>query len=80
MSLTVRSTEKRPGVFILYPIGRLDSNTYTVLEKKIDYLMREGQAWHLTLDMTGVDYISSLGSGLPPRPSRTSKKMGVSFP
>ncbi len=61
MTLTIRSTEKMPGVFILYPVGRLDSNTYPVLEKKIDYLVREGQGRHLTLDMTGVDYISSMG-------------------
>ncbi|MBA4393546.1 MAG: anti-sigma factor antagonist [Desulfobacca sp.] len=61
MSLTIRSTEKIPGVFILYPVGRLDSNSYSVLEKKIDYLLGVGQARHLTLDMTGVDYISSMG-------------------
>ncbi len=76
MSLTVRSTEKRPGVFILYPIGRLDSNTYTVLEKKIDYLMREGQAWHLTIDMTGVDYISSMGVRVVLKALKDLKKNG----
>jgi anti-sigma B factor antagonist len=61
MSLTIRSTEKMPRVFILYPVGRLDSDSYPVLEKKMDYLLREGQARHLTVDMTGVDYISSMG-------------------
>lgn len=76
MSLTVRSTEKRPGVFILYPIGRLDSNTYTVLEKKIEYLIREGKAWHLTLDMTGVDYISSMGVRVVLKALKDLKKRG----
>jgi len=61
MSLTVRSTEKIPGVFILFPEGRLDSNTYSILEKKIEYLLSVGQARDMTLDMAGVDYLSSMG-------------------
>jgi anti-sigma B factor antagonist len=61
MSLTVSSSEKMPRVFILQPIGSLDSNTYLVLEKKVEYLLQEGQAKHLTFDMAGVNYISSMG-------------------
>jgi anti-anti-sigma factor len=61
LSLTIRSTEKIPGVFIIYPEGRLDSESYALLEKKIDYLLTVGQARHMTLDMNGVDYISSMG-------------------
>ena len=76
MSLTVRSTEKMPGVFILYPVGRLDSNTYPVLEKKVEYLLREGQARHLTLDMTGVDFISSMGVRVVLKAHRDLKQRG----
>jgi len=61
MSLTVSSSEKMPRVFILYPFGSLDSNTYLVLEKKVEYLLQEGQAKHITFDMAGVNYISSMG-------------------
>jgi anti-sigma B factor antagonist len=61
MSLTVSSLEKMPRVFVLHPVGSLDSNTYLVLEKKVEYLLHEGHAKHLTFDMAGVNYISSMG-------------------
>ncbi|NLI80476.1 MAG: STAS domain-containing protein [Deltaproteobacteria bacterium] len=61
MPLTVTSMEKQPGVFVVSPYGSLDTNTHTVLERKIDFLAREGAAKVITLDMGGVDYISSMG-------------------
>lgn len=76
MSLTVRSTEKIPGVFVLYPEGRLDSNTYTILEKKIEYLFRVGQASHMTFDMTGLNYISSMGIRVLMKAQKELKKGG----
>jgi anti-sigma B factor antagonist len=76
MSLTVRSTERIPGVFILYPVGRLDSNTYSILEKKVDYLMREGQPKVITMDMEGVDYISSMGVRVFVKAQKELKKTG----
>lgn len=61
MSLTVTSVEKQPGVFVVSPFGSLDTNTHTVLEKKIDFLTGGGAARVITLDMGGVEYISSMG-------------------
>jgi len=61
MSLTVTSVEKQPGVFVVSPFGSLDTNTHTVLEKKIDFLTGDGAARVITLDMGGVEYISSMG-------------------
>lgn len=61
MPLTVTSMEKQPGVFVVSPSGSLDTNTHAVLERKIDFLAREGAAKVITLDMGGVDYISSMG-------------------
>lgn len=79
MALTIRSTEKSPGVFILYPVGRVDSNSYSILEKKVDYLMREGQAKSLTMDMAGVDYLSSMGVRVFMKAQKELKKLGGSF-
>ncbi|HMK64411.1 MAG TPA: STAS domain-containing protein [Thermodesulfobacteriota bacterium] len=79
MPLTVRSTEKLPGVFILYPEGRLDSETYVLLEKKIDYLLTVGQAKHMTLDMNGVEYISSMGVRVVIKAHKDLKQRGGQF-
>lgn len=61
MSLTLTSMEKQPGVYVVAPFGSLDTNTHTILEKKIDYLIAEGGARVVTLDMAGVEYMSSMG-------------------
>ncbi len=79
MALTIRSTEKSPGVFILYPVGRVDSNSYSILEKKVDYLMREGQPKSLTMDMAGVDYLSSMGVRVFMKAQKELKKLGGSL-
>jgi anti-anti-sigma factor len=79
MSLTVSSSEKMPRVFILYPVGSLDSNTYGVLEKKVEYLVREGQAKLITLDLAGVDYISSMGVRVVLKAQKELKQRGGSL-
>lgn len=60
MSLKVTSREKEPGVFIVSPVGSLDSNTYTILEKKIDLIL-EGTPRVMVFDMENLNYISSMG-------------------
>ena len=61
MSLNVKWVEKQPGVFVVSPFGSLDTTSHTILEKKIDYLIADNSATVITLDMTGVQYISSMG-------------------
>lgn len=61
MSLTVTSVEKQPGVFVVSPFGSLDTNTYTVLERKMDSLTGDRFVKVITLNMGGVEYISSMG-------------------
>jgi len=61
MSLTVMCAEKQPGVFLVSPFGSLDTTTHTILEKQIDFLIADNAATVITLDMTGVEYISSMG-------------------
>lgn len=61
MSLVLSSSERSPQVFSVFLSGSLDSNTYTDLEEKIDYLIREKEARVINFDMAGVDYISSMG-------------------
>jgi anti-anti-sigma factor len=61
MSLTVTSNEKQAGVFVVSAFGSLDTNTHQILEKKMDHLIQTGGARVITLDMGGIDYISSMG-------------------
>jgi len=60
MPLTVNVKEKIPGVFIVSLAGSLDSNTYTILDKRLDLILG-GSPRIITLDMEHLDYISSMG-------------------
>jgi len=61
MALTVKVVESKPMVFVVALAGMLDSTTYSALEKKIDYLIAEGGAKVLTLDLAELEFISSMG-------------------
>lgn len=61
MALTIKTAESKPRVFTVTLAGSLDSSTYAELEKKIDYLVSEGAARMITLDVAGLEFISSMG-------------------
>ena len=60
MPLKVTTTQKRPGVVVITPIGSIDGNTYTILEDKVDEILK-ARPDVITFDMEFVDYISSTG-------------------
>jgi anti-anti-sigma factor len=53
-------TETRGDEIILVCTGRLDANRAGYLNDTIDRLVREG-SYHISLDMSGIDYLSSAG-------------------
>ncbi len=60
MSLNVIVTSKKTGVYIVKLEGRLDTETYLLLDEKITSLL-ETATRVLILDMSDLDYISSAG-------------------
>jgi len=60
MSLVIKSAEKRPGVFEMSLVGKLDSATYKQLEQELDSLVKK-RVSAVVLDLTLLDYISSMG-------------------
>ena len=61
MPLTLKVSEKRPRFFTIELSGSLDTNTHQQLDLKVEQLINDGAARVITLDMAGVDYISSMG-------------------
>jgi anti-sigma B factor antagonist len=57
MSLETREERREEGLLIL-PVGRIDSNTSSELEKS---LVARGGEKHLVVDLSGVEYVSSAG-------------------
>ncbi len=60
MPLSVNVEKKREGVYIVAPMGRIDSDTYEQLKKTIEPIMIESTEI-LVLNMDKVYYISSAG-------------------
>jgi anti-sigma B factor antagonist len=61
MPLTILTHEKQAGVILVSAFGSLDTDTHQTFEKKMDLLIGGGTAKVITLDMSGVEYISSMG-------------------
>ncbi len=60
MPLSVVTDEKRQGTFIISLSGTVDSNTYMILEKEVDSILKN-RPEVIILDMDRVNYISSAG-------------------
>jgi anti-sigma B factor antagonist len=76
MPLSLSSLERSPRVFTLFLVGSLDSNTYKAAEERVDYLIGEGEAEVINLDMAGVEYISSMGVRVVLKAQRDLRKKG----
>jgi len=59
-SLSVYSTEKTSGGFIIHPVGSLDMNSYFILEKKVEFIL-DSAPEVIIFDMEYVYYINCSG-------------------
>ena len=53
--------KEEQGVVILAPDGRLDTNSAPILEQEIGQISSDDSGFHLLLDFSRVEYISSAG-------------------
>jgi anti-anti-sigma factor len=60
MPLTIKTREGPTGVFTVSPSGPIDSASYAQLEKQVEILL-EVSPRLLIFDLSGVDFISSMG-------------------
>ena len=73
MSLTVTITEKKPEIFIVSPVGSIDSITYTILEKEVESVL-DLSPKAIIFDMKGVTYMSSMGVRVILKTKKTLKR------
>ncbi|MEW6078221.1 MAG: STAS domain-containing protein [Thermodesulfobacteriota bacterium] len=60
MSLKIKTINPVKDVYIIAPVGPISYDTYPVLEKETQRVIKKSPV-KVVLDMTGVDYISSMG-------------------
>jgi anti-anti-sigma factor len=73
MPLKVKSKDRGPGVVIVSPIGSIDANNYSVLDKKMDEILKK-QPDVIIFDMEFADYISSTGIRVLLKTKKTLKE------
>ena len=60
MALRVMSDEKTAGVYVVSPVGSLDTNTYSTLQQEVESLLQESPQV-IIFDLKELNYISSSG-------------------
>ena len=78
MPLNVVVTSRKTGVYIVKPEGRLDTETYLILDEKIASLL-EVATRVLILDMSELDYISSAGVRVVFKAKKSLNESGGEF-
>ena len=61
MALTIKTKEQKLRAFVVSLEGSLDGNTSPDLEKQLTYVIHEGKAKVVTLDLAKVNFLSSMG-------------------
>ena len=74
MSLQVSHIEDRPGVFIVSPVGSIDSDTESILGDAFNGIF-QGNPTQLVLNMADVKYISSAGVRVILKAKKEIKKL-----
>jgi len=78
MPLKIIVVKKQEGVFIVSPIGEIDSTTYAELEEKLAPILVPATKV-LVFNMEGVNYISSMGISAILKSNKTIGEQGNIF-
>ena len=73
MPLNVKTAKRGPGIITVSPIGSIDANTYSVLDEKMDAILKDPPDV-IIFDMEFVDYISSTGIRVLLKTKKTLKE------
>lgn len=76
MSLSVNVEEKPSGIFIIHPLGSIDTHTYKILEDHVDTIL-QGAVKAIVFDMEYVNYLSSAGVRIILKAKKALKKCGA---
>ena len=71
----VYDRKKSPGVFTIHPAGSMDTNTYPIIEKKAEQILKSAPEV-IIFDMQNVNYINSRGLRVILKVQRAMKLRG----
>jgi anti-anti-sigma factor len=78
MPLRIELTETKPGYHEMILAGQLDTETYEELDAQIDQLLQQ-ELKAVRVDMSGLDYLSSMGLRVLLRLLKVLREHGALF-
>ncbi len=60
LNLSVTAKEERSGLFIIHPVGSINTNTYPILQKELEWIF-ESRPEIILFDMKQVNYVNFRG-------------------
>jgi anti-anti-sigma factor len=75
MALKVNTAIKRPGIFVVAPIGSIDSAGHVIFQEKVSSVLNQNPDV-IIFDMEYADYINSMGIRVLVKAKKTMKKGG----
>jgi anti-sigma B factor antagonist len=75
MALKVNTATRRPGIFVVAPIGSIDAAGHAVFQEKVDSVLNQSPDV-IIFDMEYADYINSMGIRVLVKAKKAMKKSG----
>ena len=75
MALKVNTAIKRPGIFVVVPIGSIDAAGNTIFQEKVNSVLNQNPDV-IIFDMEFADYINSMGIRVLVKTKKAMKQRG----
>jgi anti-anti-sigma factor len=75
MALKVNTAVKRPGIFVVAPIGSIDASGNTIFQEKVTSVLNQNPDV-IVFDMEFADYINSMGIRVLVKAKKAMKQHG----
>ena len=75
MALKVNTAIRRPGIFVVAPIGSIDAAGHAIFQEKVDSVLNQNPDV-IIFDMEYADYINSMGIRVLVKAKKVMKKSG----
>lgn len=75
MALKVNTAIKRPGIFVVAPIGSIDAAGNAIFQERVDSVLKQNPDV-IIFDMEYADYINSMGIRVLVKTKKAVKKSG----
>lgn len=75
MALQVSISVKKPGIFVISPLGSIDASSHNLLQEKVESVLKQNPDL-IVFDMEFAEYINSMGIRVLVKSKKAMKARG----